>query len=177
MSLKRKKQYEKEVERLSNTRFALEQQVLALENASLNVETFKSLKSGAQTLSYLHKKVDANSIDDAMDSVREQLDIAEEIAEAIAQPFSNATEQEVSDELEELQQEVLNDRMLQDGLSSATVVSQKVVKAAPEMEQSKINLSELPVVGTTSIKSPLSSSQAEQDEKAELDELRTSMAV
>lgn len=171
LALKKKKHYEKEIERLSGTRFALEQQVLALEGASLNVETLNSLRSGAATLATLHKKVDAGSIDEAMDEVREQLDLANEISEAIAQPFSTGAEEGISDELDELQQEVLNERLLDDGLTAAP-------QAAVPDRKEKI-LGPTPVFPEVE-KAPFASapsSGAEIDDQAELEELRASMAT
>lgn len=166
LALKKKKYYEKEIERLANTRFALEQQVLALEGASLNVETFKSLKSGAQTLSALHGKVDASSIEEAMDDVREQLDLANEISEAISQPFTTGAEEALSDELEELQQEILNERMLDDGL---TLPHEKAAPSHVATTHSFPEVEKAPFTTT-------SPTHIDADEQAELEELRASMA-
>lgn len=49
-ALKRKKMYEGEVSKLQGARITMDQQIMALESASVNIETFKALQSGAQAM-------------------------------------------------------------------------------------------------------------------------------
>jgi len=42
--------YEGEVAKLQGARITMDQQIMALESASVNIETFKALQSGAQAM-------------------------------------------------------------------------------------------------------------------------------
>lgn len=90
MSLKRKKMWDQQVERLEGTMMTIETQINAIETATLNVETFKTYKMGTEALKQIHGEIDVDKVDDAVDDLREQMDIAEEISQAISQPIGGA---------------------------------------------------------------------------------------
>ena len=50
IALKRKKMYEKEVEKLQGSRITLDSQIMALQSASVNIETFKAMQHGANAM-------------------------------------------------------------------------------------------------------------------------------
>ena len=54
MALKRKKQYEEEIEKISGSRLALETQVMAIESANVNLETLNAMKAGAEAMKGIH---------------------------------------------------------------------------------------------------------------------------
>lgn len=49
-ALKKKKLYEDEIAKLHGARITLENQIMALEGAAVNVETFRAMESGAQAM-------------------------------------------------------------------------------------------------------------------------------
>jgi charged multivesicular body protein 4 len=85
--MKRKKLYEAEVDKIQNVKMTLETQVINLESAAQNAETFQALKAGGNTLKEMRNTVDIGNVDDIMDELKEEMEIAQEINNAIAQPL------------------------------------------------------------------------------------------
>jgi charged multivesicular body protein 4 len=122
MSLKRKKAYEEQINKLSGSRTTLETQVMTIENANVNKEAFNALKTGADALKGINGAMDVDKVDSTMDDIREQMDIADEISNAISQPVNFGAEfdeDELNEELELLEQEELDAKLLDTGLDSA----------------------------------------------------------
>ncbi|QRW00839.1 vacuolar-sorting protein SNF7 [Ceratobasidium sp. AG-Ba] len=115
-ALRRKKMYEGELEKLYGQRMTLETQLNAIENANLNAETMSAMKQGAQALRDIHGNLTIDKVDATMDQVREQMELTEEISQAISNPLGMAgvdvDEDELKNELAELEQEELNDRLM-----------------------------------------------------------------
>lgn len=57
MALKRKKAYEDQIAKISGSRMTLETQVMAIENANVNLETMNAMASGAQAMKAIHGKL------------------------------------------------------------------------------------------------------------------------
>lgn len=55
MCLKRKKQYEGQIEKLAGARMTIEQQVMTLEGASVSKEALDAMKMGATSMKAIHK--------------------------------------------------------------------------------------------------------------------------
>ena len=53
-ALQRKKILEKDLDKWTNTRNTIEQEVFALENANINLETMKAMKAGADAMKGIH---------------------------------------------------------------------------------------------------------------------------
>jgi len=119
MCLKRKKTYEAQMEKLAGARMTIEQQVMTLEGANVSLEAMNAMKMGAQSMKSIHNDINIDRVDDTMEEIREQMDIANEISDAISQPLGGDTmdEDELLSELEELEQEALDETML--GMNSA----------------------------------------------------------
>jgi len=115
MCLKRKKTYEQQIEKLSGARMTIESQVMALEGASVSLEAMNAMKMGATSMKTIHKDINIDKVDDTMDEIREQMDIANEINDAIATPLGGEVfdEDELLGELEDLEQESLDEQLLQ----------------------------------------------------------------
>jgi len=54
MALKRKKAYEGEITKIMGSRMTLETQVMAIENANVNLETMNAMKAGAEAMKQIH---------------------------------------------------------------------------------------------------------------------------
>ncbi|KAI9208186.1 Snf7-domain-containing protein [Polychytrium aggregatum] len=165
MALKKKKVYEGQMEKLSQTKFTIEQQVMTIENANVNLETIKALKTGGDTLKAIHGELNVDKVDNVMDDIREQMDVANEISEAISQPTfgQELDEDELNAELELLEQQELDNTLLD---------TSRITSALPS----------LPNVPTTNpaVANPPRPVRAQpvlDDDEAELAELKASMAL
>ncbi|XP_067887777.1 charged multivesicular body protein 4c-like [Heterodontus francisci] len=113
-ALKRKKRLEKQLTQIDGTLSTIEFQREALENANTNTEVLKSMGYAAKAIKAVHEHIDLNKIDEMMQDITEQQEIAQEISDAISRPAaigSEFDEDELLAELEELEQEELNKKM------------------------------------------------------------------
>lgn len=162
MALKRKKMYEQQREHTRGARFNLETQMLAIENANVNMETLKAMKTGSATMKTMHGALNVDKVDATMDDIREQMDLANEINAAISTPLGmdyGLDEDELDEELEQLEQSELEKTML-DVKSPAMPARSPVLSAVSSVEEKSV-----------------ASLPATVDEDAELEELRASMAL
>jgi len=164
MALKRKKAYEAQVQKLSGARMTIEQQLMMIEGATVNLETINAMREGASALQGVHGAMSIDSVDNTMDQIREQMDIAAEISDAIAQPLGDPIdEDELEAELAALEAENLDDQLL--SLTTPTSVGASPIK--------------LPSAPTTNLPAAVPARQAQAlqtDEEAELRALEESMA-
>ncbi|CAG8442762.1 7964_t:CDS:2 [Ambispora gerdemannii] len=124
MALKRKKQYENQIEKISGARLTIETQVMAIENANVNLETIKAMEKGAEAMKTIHGSMDIDKVDDTMESIREQMELADEISNAISLPVAGLDgidDDELTAELEELEQEALDKQLLRADAPPVTV--------------------------------------------------------
>jgi charged multivesicular body protein 4 len=164
-TLKRKKAYEAQVQKLSGARMTIESQLMAIEGATVNLETINAMREGAAALQGIHGSMSIDTVDNTMDQIREQMDIATEISDAIAQPLGDPIdEDELEAELAELEAENLDEQLLT--LNTPTTVSASPIK--------------LPSAPTNQLPAQASRQpqalRAETDEEAELRALEESMA-
>lgn len=106
-ALKRKKGYENNLMKIENQIDTLENELTAIESANLNLETMKAMKQGAQAMKQIHGEYDVDKVENTMDDIREQVELADEISEAISRPVGNdyVDEDELDEELAALQAE------------------------------------------------------------------------
>jgi len=104
-AMKRKKLYEQEAEKIQNVKFTLETQVMNLESASQNAQTYKALQQGTKTMQKIRTEVGIEKVDDVMDQIREEMELAQEVNQAISQPVDAIMmdEDELLDELNALE--------------------------------------------------------------------------
>ncbi|ORX83049.1 hypothetical protein BCR32DRAFT_261116 [Anaeromyces robustus] len=151
-ALKRKRAYNNEIEKMMGSRMTIETQIMTIENANTNLTTLKAMKDGANALSSIHGKMNIDKVEETMDDIREQMDLANEISDAIAQPINFGDvidEDELNAELENLEQEELDFKLLE---------SEKLQKI-PAMPNA-----------------PTGPIAADEEEEKELEELQSSMA-
>ena len=163
MALKRRKQYEIQQENIRGARFNLETQIMTIENAHINLETLQAMRAGSSAMKSIHGELDVDKVDDVMEEVREQMDLASEISQAISNPLgmdNGIDEDELEAELERFEQEALD---------AALLDTNKLPTMAPV-----ISTPANPIVAsmTKSTSQPILN-----DEDAELEELRASMAL
>ena len=116
-ALKRKKRLESQLQQIDGTLTTLESQRISLENAHTNVEVLQSMKYGADALKVAQTRIgDADRVQDVMDDIREQQELAQEISDIISNPVGFGhdvgDEDELLQELEELEQQELDHQLL-----------------------------------------------------------------
>jgi len=117
-ALKRKKRYEKQLQQIDGTLSTIEFQREALENASTNTEVLRVMGDAAKALKAAHKNMNVDDIHNLMDDVAEQQEIANEISDAISNPVGfgqDVDEDDLMKELEDLEQEELDEKLLDVG--------------------------------------------------------------
>ena len=128
--MKRKKMYEQEIDKIQNVKMTLETQVINLESAAQNAETFKAMEAGSKTMKKIRQDVGIDKVDDMMDNIREEMEMANEINNAISQPVDAllADEDELLAELNELEAADLEAELHAPptGLSLPTVPNKKL---------------------------------------------------
>jgi len=114
-ALRRKKATEQELERLQGTRFQLEMQVNTLESATFNAETMAAMKKAGVALKDIHGRLSIDGVDQIMNEIQEQTQLANEVSEAISTNAYSGVEideDELKSELAELEQDELNERLM-----------------------------------------------------------------
>jgi charged multivesicular body protein 4 len=103
--MKRKKLYEAEADKIQNVKMTLETQVINLESVAQNAQTFQAMQQGSKTMQKIRTEVGLEKVDDIMDDIRQEMELAQEINEAIAAPVDPfmADEDELLDELNALE--------------------------------------------------------------------------
>merc|ERR1711991_1091608 len=130
---------------------------MALEQAQTNMEVFNAARMGAQGLAKAHNNMNVDEVDDVMDDITEQLQVADEIGSALSQPIGMGADL-YDDELDDLEQGMIDEQFLDVGAPSTSLPAGRV--ADPAMPSAP---SHVPVAA------------AETDEERELRELEASM--
>eukprot|EP01102_Stenamoeba_stenopodia_P014518 TRINITY_DN482_c0_g1_i1.p1 TRINITY_DN482_c0_g1~~TRINITY_DN482_c0_g1_i1.p1 ORF type:complete len:222 (-),score=66.96 TRINITY_DN482_c0_g1_i1:91-756(-) len=163
LALKRKKLYEQQIEKIEGTRMTIETQVLAIEETSVNVEAMRAIREGASTMRNLHQSMTIDDVDNTMDEIQEQMDIATEISTAISQPLGATAydDADIEAELAELEEQNLDEQLLE----TPVVSSKAPATRAPSVAVTTASMPSIP------------SRPIETDEDRELAELEASMAM
>jgi len=114
-AMKRKKLMESELDKIQNVKMTLETQCMNLESATQNAETFKAMAAGKNAMANIRTNVGIEKVDDLMDDIREEMEMANEISDAIAQPvdpFAN-DEDDLLAELEQMGADDLEAELLE----------------------------------------------------------------
>ena len=87
-ALKRKKRFEKQLQQIDGTLSTIELQRDALESASSNTAIIDTMHKAAGAMKNAHKQLDVGTVNDIMDDIAEQQEVAKEISDAISNPVS-----------------------------------------------------------------------------------------
>ncbi|KAG0158867.1 hypothetical protein PDIDSM_6387 [Penicillium digitatum] len=159
-ALRRKKVHEKNLEQTTAQIMQLEQQIYSIEAANINHETLAAMKQAGAAMKQIHGGMKLEDVDKTMEELQDQHALSAEIGSVITSfPIGEQPDEEELDaELEGLEQEAMDAKMLHTG--TVPVGSQ---------------LDRLPAVGNTDLKH--AKAQEEDDEEAELAKLRAEMAM
>jgi len=81
--MKKKKLYQQELGKIENIKMTLETQVMNLESSSQNAVSVQAMREGTQALQDIHAEYGIEEVGDLMDEVREEMDNAQEINDAL----------------------------------------------------------------------------------------------
>lgn len=153
-ALKRKKLYEAEIDKIANIKMTLETQVMNLESAAQNAETFKAMNAGKNAMTNIRTDTNIERVDDLMDEIKEEMEMADEISNALAQPVDPllTDEDDLLAELEQLEADDVEEQLLQPAKKT-------------EMEFPEVGSNELPAIPN-----------ATKEEEAELKQLEAELA-
>ncbi|BFZ57519.1 ESCRT-III subunit protein snf7 [Savitreella phatthalungensis] len=132
-ALRRKKQYENEVDKLEDHKRTVEQQLFMIQNANIQHETVQAMKQGAAAMKAINKGMNIEKVDKTMDEIRDQMDVSNEISEALSSTrlgYPQEDEDELTAELERMQQEELEKKLLDGGRVPANELPGQPVPAA-----------------------------------------------
>eukprot|EP00470_Lotharella_oceanica_P001182 CAMPEP_0170177924 /NCGR_PEP_ID=MMETSP0040_2-20121228/11404_1 /TAXON_ID=641309 /ORGANISM="Lotharella oceanica, Strain CCMP622" /LENGTH=235 /DNA_ID=CAMNT_0010420807 /DNA_START=83 /DNA_END=790 /DNA_ORIENTATION=+ len=165
--LKRKKMFEKRLNQLYGQRENVERLINAMETVAFNKANIEKLKKGKEALAQTIEEVDVDKVNELMDDVNEQVAMADEIGEAMAQTLGNddIEEEDLEKELEELQNEEMEAEMLQaPEVPMSEEKSEKVEQKQPATVEVKGDiLAEL----ASAPSAPVSKPEAKQDKELE----------
>lgn len=179
-ALRRKKQFEHAYEQTQAQVMSLEREIYSIESANINKETLEAMRNAQKAMQQIHGGLTIDKVDQTMEELREQHAIGEEIGEAISQGVGNNAydEGELDEELEQLQQEALDNKMLHAGptpvgdqVSRLPAVANTERKSTykPGGDGVEHILTVQAVKGKTSVE--------EEDEEEELRKLQAEMAM
>eukprot|EP01034_Spumella_vulgaris_P024038 gene24038-30335_t len=155
--------YETEVTKLQGARITLDSQILSLESAAVNLETFKAMKAGAGAMKGMRGNIDADKVEDMMDEIQEEKDIHDQISEAISRPG----------------QDLFNDEDLLAELAELDAMEEEISEPEPVKTSTPQTVFSLPSVPTANIggKQPAAhQAQQESEDERALRELAAMMA-
>lgn len=87
--LKRRKMLESQQQKLSGARTNLEQQQFAIENAALSMGTMHAMRSGANVMMDMQRGMSVEDVDEIAVDFKEQMEVADNIGNAISQPLTD----------------------------------------------------------------------------------------
>lgn len=124
LALKRKKPLETERARLQQAELTLQEQIMAIESAGLNRTILDSMSYGAQTLQRINKNTDVDKVDDTMLKIQEQMEVTQEISNAISRPLGSTVidEDDLLAELQELE-DLATDELVLPAVPASSVAS------------------------------------------------------
>lgn len=119
-ALKRKRTLEDNLRKTEATLENIDSQKDMLENASSNAQILKAMADTAKIVKQQHDNLDINKVEDIVDEMREQKEISEEISNILSQTTTKAVDDdELLKELEGMQQEQLDEKLLQTDKTAA----------------------------------------------------------
>merc|ERR1711976_241533 len=105
---KRKKAYETQLNNLQAQKMNISTMQMKLEEGAMAETVLNAQRKGAQEIKQIFNKMTPENVDDQMDEVREIMDNANEVTEAISQPLGDTLDDDdLLDELDQLEQDDL----------------------------------------------------------------------
>ncbi|XBW37244.1 hypothetical protein QEN19_002827 [Hanseniaspora menglaensis] len=143
----------------------LEMQLFTIENANLNLETVKAISKANGAMKDINTSMSIDKVEDTMDEVRENMDMNEEISEALTRPIGTGStyidEEELEDELENLMLEEETEKI------GKSVMAENKNSFLPNVPQSALPKQEFHI--------PLEEEEEEDEDEIALRKLQAEM--
>ena len=146
---------------------------MSLEGSATNMEVFGAMRTGAKTMGQMRGAMDVDKVDDLIDDIREEMDTATHISDAISAPLDGGltSDDDLLAELDALVEEETESKLTDVPTQLPTKPSAAV--AAPSAADVT-----LPDVPTKPLQpSSVSAEGVDEEELRALKELESSMAV
>lgn len=141
ISLRKKKQYEAEIEKNQGIQIVLENQIYSLEGATMQKAIVDALALGNKSIKKLNTELNPEKIEELMDDIQEESDNFKVIQEAMAQPLQQIyNDTDLLEELEQLESDSL-DKELQS--IEFPKVPTKTMPKITEDEEMELELNQL----------------------------------
>ena len=114
MHLRRKAQFEKQMEASERNYFTVQQQIINLENVTATAQTVNAMRQAARAQQQIMKEHNVDKVEDLMGDLQESNENMEEIQAALDTTLGGTAEfdEEIEDELAALEEEELNRELL-----------------------------------------------------------------
>ena len=148
---------------------------MSLEGSATNMEVFGAMRTGAKTMGQMRGAMDVDKVDDLIDDIREEMDTATHISDAISAPLDGGltSDDDLLAELDALVEEETESKLTDVPTQLPTKPSATV--AAPSAADVDVSLPDAP---TKPLKpSSVSAEGVDEEELRALKELESSMAV
>lgn len=126
--MKRKKMFEEQMHNIAAQKANMETMKFAIQNTAMNKEVLDTQRRAAQDLQRMNKTMNAEQVEDDMDNLREAMDQAKTVSEALTQPLDD----QLLDE-DELMAELEDELSNLEGLEVEPVAAKKPAEALPVM--------------------------------------------
>jgi charged multivesicular body protein 4 len=83
--LKKRKLYQAEQQKISNIKMTLETQAIHLESAASSADAFHAMSAGNKTMKLIRQDIGVDKVDDMMVDIQEEMQMAEEVNNAMGQ--------------------------------------------------------------------------------------------
>ena len=151
IALKRKKQFEAEIEKNQGIQVVLEGQIYALEGATMQKAIVDAMALGNKSIKKLNTELNPEKIEELMDEIQEEADNFKSIQDAMSQPL----------------QQIFND---------GDLLAELEQLESDNLEQEVLQL-DLPTVPTGTMPAVKQKQTAEEEDELELQQLRDSMVA
>jgi len=156
--LKKKKQLDNQLQSIQGKKLNIETQIMTLEDAHLNKQTFTAMKTSATAIRSTVKEGDLDKVDDLMGEINDAMDQVHEMNEAMSQPIGPAMDEaELEAELAELEE----------------LEADELITGMPQTDQhqQETATSKQPLIDLPNVPDKKIPAKKEDDELAELEEM------
>jgi charged multivesicular body protein 4A/B len=126
--MKRKKMFEEQLSNIAAQKVNMETMKFAIQNTAMNKEVLDTQRRAAQDLTKMNKTMNAEQVEEDMDNLREAMDQAKTVSEALTQPLDD----QMLDE-DELMAELEGELEGLEGISTAPTKTSTQAEAMPAM--------------------------------------------
>jgi len=138
LCLKRKKIYDNQKTNLEGAGLTIETQIASIEGATTNFAILDAMTQGAKALKGINRHMNVDEVEDTMEDIRTQMEVADEIGIAVATPLGGldvVDDAELQEELNQLMEEDLNQAFENIEVPREKLSSDPVQHAATEEEE------------------------------------------